>query len=118
MTRLTTAKIRAAITATDGNVTAAAKALGVSRQTVYKWMRREDDKAEAYAVVREARKQGLLIPSKCERCGGEPVHAHHPNGYGVPHQLDIEWLCASCHGCVHFYGPDRPTFNQRRSEAA
>jgi transcriptional regulator of acetoin/glycerol metabolism len=32
--------IRAALTLTEGNVSAAARTLGVSRPTLYKWMKR------------------------------------------------------------------------------
>ena len=40
MTDLTADKIRAALTLNGGNVSAAARTLGVSRVTVYKWMAR------------------------------------------------------------------------------
>lgn len=40
MTALTADKLRAALTLSNGNVTQAAQTLGVSRVTVYKWMKR------------------------------------------------------------------------------
>jgi transcriptional regulator of acetoin/glycerol metabolism len=40
MTPLTADKIRAALTLSGGNVSEAARTLGVSRVTVYKWMKR------------------------------------------------------------------------------
>lgn len=40
MTDLTPDKIRAALTLSEGNVSAAARSLGISRVTIYKWMKR------------------------------------------------------------------------------
>lgn len=40
MTDLTPERIRAALTLHNGNVSAAARALGVTRVTLYKWMKR------------------------------------------------------------------------------
>jgi len=40
MTELTPEKIRAALTLSGGNVSGAARTLGVSRVTLYKWMKR------------------------------------------------------------------------------
>jgi transcriptional regulator of acetoin/glycerol metabolism len=37
---LTIEKVRAALTLANGNVSAAARMLGVSRPTIYKWMKR------------------------------------------------------------------------------
>ena len=40
LTELTPEKIRAALTLSGGNVSGAARTLGVSRVTLYKWMKR------------------------------------------------------------------------------
>lgn len=40
MSTLTPERLRAALTLTEGNVSAAARHLGVTRVTVYKWMKR------------------------------------------------------------------------------
>ncbi len=40
MTDLTESRIRAALTLANGNVSEAARTLGVSRVTIYKWMKR------------------------------------------------------------------------------
>jgi len=52
-------------------------------------------------MVAAALAAGSLTRQACERCGRGPTHAHHPRGYAPDHALDIQWLCASCHGYVH-----------------
>jgi len=54
---------------------------------------------KAYKLVQVAKKNGTLIVKPCKSCGSEKnVHAHH-HDYSKP--LDVEWMCASCHGKEH-----------------
>ena len=65
---------------------------------------RERDKARrnARAAVARAVRRGLQLPAACESCGMmTKLHAHHHNGYDKAHQLDVVWLCVSCHGKEH-----------------
>ena len=49
-----------------------------------------------WAVV-AAIKSGELVRLPCELCGKDSTVAHHHvGGYDKP--LDVEWLCAKCHG--------------------
>ncbi len=53
--------------------------------------------------VGDAIRSGKIIkPSTCSTCGKTGrIEAHHPNGYAKEHQLDIVWICASCHHSIH-----------------
>ena len=54
-------------------------------------------KAAESAVARARRSGGLTRPSKCEKCGdGGKIEAHH-GAYEHDKQLEVEWLCRSCH---------------------
>lgn len=57
-------------------------------------------KARAHAAVRRALKSSTMIkPLTCLLCGiVTRVRAHH---YDYSKQLEVSWLCASCHGYVH-----------------
>jgi ribosomal protein S27AE len=52
------------------------------------------------AVKIELKHGRLARPTECPSCGrsDSKVHAHHDD-YAKP--LDIEWLCARCHGRLH-----------------
>jgi hypothetical protein len=55
----------------------------------------------ARTAVQNAVFSGALVrPSQCQACGksGLKLHGHH-NDYSKP--LDVEWLCAKCHGAAH-----------------
>ena len=52
----------------------------------------------------------LVRPDSCDYCGKNPskakdgraaIQAHHHNGYGPGHYLDVVWLCVSCHRISH-----------------
>jgi transcriptional regulator of acetoin/glycerol metabolism len=47
---LTSAKVRAALVAADGSPTKAAAMLGVSRQTIHDWMKKDGIKVERRVV--------------------------------------------------------------------
>jgi hypothetical protein len=53
---------------------------------------------KASHAVAKAKKEGLLVPKPCERCGEVKVHAHHDD-YAKP--LDVMWLCAYHHRQRH-----------------
>jgi hypothetical protein len=62
------------------------------------------DKARrnARAAVARAVRRGLQLPTVCESCETmTKLQAHHHNGYDKAHQLDVVWLCVSCHGKEH-----------------
>ncbi len=58
---------------------------------------------DAGHAVEKALRQGKLVkPRLCEECRKpRKVEAHHHNGYGEAHWLDVIWLCASCHQGKH-----------------
>lgn len=59
------------------------------------------EKRRAHKNVERAIRAGHLTrPDACPRCGTDrsPVHAHHED-YSRP--LDVQWLCARCHGRLH-----------------
>ena len=74
------------------------RTLGVSRQRADQILNPEKTRARnhVYAAI----KRGQLVrPDQCSKCGlGGTIHAHHAD-YGRP--LDVEWLCAGCHGQAH-----------------
>lgn len=69
--------------------------------------RRENYKILARKAARRAIKKGtLIVPDECSRCSlPSKVQAHHYLGYGKEHQLDIVWLCWSCHCLAHGKNP-------------
>ena len=55
---------------------------------------------KAHSAVFRAIKRGDLIrPTSCSLCGEseQRIEAHHHLGYEVRHQLDVVFLCTSCH---------------------
>lgn len=51
------------------------------------------------ALKRAVERGDLVRPSECPACGKrDRIHAHHAD-YSKP--LDVEWLCATCHGRLH-----------------
>lgn len=56
---------------------------------------------QAHAVLRRARRAGLIKRQPCEVCDSPNSHAHHPD-YSKP--LDIVWLCAPHHQQMHWHG--------------
>lgn len=58
-------------------------------------------KRRAHHVVEYAKRRGVIVkPTACQACGTSsgPIHAHHDD-YAKP--LEIQWLCARCHGRRH-----------------
>ena len=64
---------------------------------------RNPDKRLARAILSNALRDGGVIKgSSCEHCGemDRPLEGHHWS-YLEQHALDVNWLCASCHGKEH-----------------
>ena len=55
----------------------------------------------AHEAVREAIRNGRLVPGPCAVDAVYPTQAHHPRGYEPPNHLDVVWLCARCHERIH-----------------
>lgn len=57
----------------------------------------------AREAVRRAVNKGILIPSEvCPVCEQHvKTEAHHHRGYEKSYQLDVVWLCHSCHMSIH-----------------
>lgn len=55
----------------------------------------------AHDAVARALRSGKLVRRPCSTCGASRAHAHHHNGYGREHRLDVAWLCPACHGAEH-----------------
>ena len=63
--------------------------------------RKHPEKASARTALNNAVRYGRIIkPHYCTQCfkTGERIHGHHSD-YSKP--LDVEWLCAECHGLRH-----------------
>lgn len=57
------------------------------------------------AALRNAVRDGRVAkPDRCVSCSTPSplLHGHHHNGYDKP--LDVQWLCAGCHGERHVAG--------------
>jgi len=59
---------------------------------------RAPEKLAARYAVKVALQNGTLARQPCERCGGVPSEAHHPD-YSRP--IDVTWLCRPCHLAEH-----------------
>ena len=64
---------------------------------------RNRTKMRAREAVRRAVNKGILVPAKvCPKCQKQlKTEAHHHKGYEKLHQLDVVWLCHSCHMSIH-----------------
>jgi hypothetical protein len=62
------------------------------------WAAKNRHKRKAHNAVRNAVRNGKIIPSPCEICGSEQAEAHHDD-YSKP--LDVRWLCKKHHMQVH-----------------
>lgn len=79
------------------------------QETTREQRRLHPEKHRARAAVERALKQGLLVrPAICPACGCEDqggvdgrtlIQAHHDD---YAKQLDIKWLCVSCHSKTHY----------------
>lgn len=72
-----------------------------ARRAQAKYQKKPDfiQKRKAHDAVRRAVEAGRLIRDDiCRHCRAPtPVHGHHHKGYTKEHQLDVIWLCSSCH---------------------
>jgi hypothetical protein len=62
------------------------------------------EKRNAWMVLNTAIARGdIRKPNRCESCNksGRLIEAHHWKGYDDAHQLDVQWLCRSCHKYAH-----------------
>ena len=59
------------------------------------------EQSRARAAVTYAISTGRLTRLPCEVCGNPKTDAHHPNGYGPDHVLDVVWLCRRDHVAEH-----------------
>ena len=67
------------------------------RRAAYK---KAPEKKSAHEAVRRAIKKGVLTrPTSCTQCGNSKmrIEAHHHRGYAKENQLDVVFLCTSCH---------------------
>ena len=64
---------------------------------------RENHKILARKAVLRAVKKGIIvIPDMCSKCLSQTkLESHHHLGYTEEHQLDVLWLCSSCHVASH-----------------
>jgi len=60
-------------------------------------------KMRAREAVRRAVNKGILVPCMvCPECKQQTkTEAHHHRGYEKSYQLDVVWLCHSCHLAIH-----------------
>jgi hypothetical protein len=69
------------------------------KTTAIFWRQQNPKGYRAHNAANNAVRDGKLIRKPCQSCGAvEHVHKHHPD-YAQP--LDVIWLCASCHHCLH-----------------
>lgn len=66
------------------------------------WASRNKEKIAATTKVGNSIRDGKISkPDKCTGCGStEGVEGHHWS-YLVEHNLDVAWLCSTCHGEEH-----------------
>ncbi len=72
----------------------------VVKQAKARWEAANRHKRAAHCSVNNAVRAGKLKkPTACSHCGGGGrIYGHHAD-YSKP--LDVEWLCARCHGVEH-----------------
>ena len=64
------------------------------------WIRR---KTRAKNEMYQATKKGIVVrPDECSKCHKKCKPMGHHSDYERP--LDVEWLCAKCHGATHSNG--------------
>src|SRR6266481_7187003 len=76
------------------------------RKGVATYRARSKIRSAAHYALTDAIRRGKLVPAKaCETCGASgSTQGHHRNGYDKPHQLDVAWLCLTCHRIEHTLG--------------
>ncbi len=53
-------------------------------------------------VSRRIRSGEIVVPGNCQKCNStDKLYAHHHNGYEPPHEIDVVFLCQSCHQLEH-----------------
>jgi len=62
-----------------------------------------EQNAAYVAVHRAIINKKLFKPTRCPICNSkhDKVIAHHVNGYDKANQLNVEWMCQSCHVSKH-----------------
>jgi len=63
-----------------------------------RYYRTHPERYKAEQAVRDAKRNGTLIPQPCVVCGSTKTEAHHKD-YSRP--LDVTWLCKHCHRLLH-----------------
>jgi hypothetical protein len=71
------------------------------REMNRRYVERHRDQKRAWSAVGNAIRDGRLVPQPCAVCGSPLANAHHHNGYGPGHQLDVVWLCDTHHKAAH-----------------
>lgn len=73
------------------------------RESYRRCRQRSPDKYPAHSAIHRAVRDGRLTrPDRCFRCHVKcRPQGHHHNGYKKSHQLDVTWLCQSCHQAAH-----------------
>jgi len=71
-----------------------------NRKAYLKVQREQPEKYKARYNLNNAVMLGKIErPTVCEKCGTSGmIQGHHHKGYAEEYWLDVEWLCASCHG--------------------
>jgi rRNA maturation protein Nop10 len=65
-----------------------------AKESVRRWQENNPGAEYAQSRVRKV----VPLAMKCERCGGEARHRHHPD-YSEP--LKVMHLCVRCHSAIH-----------------
>lgn len=76
------------------------KKKGIYADRMRKRREANPEKKQAHEAVRRAIRKGVLVrPKACTKCGNSQmrIEAHHHKGYAKEHQLDVVFLCTSCH---------------------
>jgi hypothetical protein len=68
------------------------------QREVYRWIKKNPEKARAHMMVLRAIKRGLMSRKPCVICGEDITHAHHID-YSKPY--DVTWLCHAHHMNEH-----------------
>lgn len=81
--------------------------------------RNDPAKMKARAMVNNAIQKGDLIPQNCEYqfkdCRTWPTEAHHYRGYSEGDELNIRWVCKSCHDKITIREKATPSFRSTKN---
>lgn len=74
----------------------------ILNRTKEKWANRHPEKRKAQWTLSNAVRDGkILKPDCCSHCSSKKRIQGHHWSYLPEHQLDVIWLCATCHGAEH-----------------